>query len=240
MAEGRNQVFSPADVHELATWLFWLRVRSVGVAACKTEVIESRGVSLLNRENLEFVLRADVNQKVGECLTDPAHAQDLVTAAASEAYAYCSGDANLNGMVYADEAMGGRDLFAGRFPYPDLPVAPINIEVVGASIPTMGQLLVRTPLPAAVAVRTPEVPPLFWVRDTTAALGKAYPVLFMKTGVAQLAQDLWCVHGYCNIPVPTLDWGDRFSLVIPNGMFSLERHVFTGDAGIIEARYDWR
>lgn len=71
MAEGRNQVFSPADVHELATWLFWLRVRSVGVAACKTEVIESRGVSLLTRENLEFVLRADVNRKVGECLTDP-------------------------------------------------------------------------------------------------------------------------------------------------------------------------
>lgn len=228
-------------VHEAAARLFWTSAVVNGFQATESAVLESRGASILTRENINHVIQSGAFPNITDILNRP----DGQTAVALDAYEHAQSEKNMIGMFYQDELSGGRDYSASRTRVDrSLNVKP-KTKVMMEKLPSYGKLFLRTPLPSVVLVRSEPESTIFEVHTTTKALGFEYPMIMMGESCNFIAPGIIAVTGTLSIPVPSNEWHDKWLKIIPNShghinSFKAFLGSQTGETTkIFEYNYDW-
>ena len=199
-------------IHEAAARLFWTLATLSGFQDTEGGVLESRGTSILIKENVDRVIRSGTFPDLADILKSPG----APAAIALEAYEHAVAETNLIGIFYQDELSGGRDYSASNTQIDrSLNVKP-SISVVRDRLAHHGKLFLRTPLPSVVLVQSEPRNTIFEVETTKEALGFEYPMIMMGKTIRTIAAGVIVVTGVLSIPVPSDDWRNKWAKIIPN------------------------
>lgn len=231
MIQDRN--FNPKIVHDAAAYLFWNLAESIGVAEANNAVVESAGQCLLKLPFTVTVLAQYGFEKL-----PPADKQEFGNAVATEAERYAIKGENMDGIIYADDAQGGRSPSAQDVDTLALRVIPRRVTS-NESIQKLGRLCLRHPLPAVVFSDTVPRNGIIEVADTYDALGFQLPIFMFNAASQQLADGLFVSRGVFHIPVPSTRHGVLWDTAIQNSSRFVSRIKFYGEATEVTVEVEW-
>jgi hypothetical protein len=204
-------------------------------------------------------VKQDANQSVrdttGECLfsqpfTVPVLAehgfgefsheekQQFIDAVADEAVKYAVEEKNMNGVVYAEDAMSGRSPTAQDLDVTMLNVVPRQL-ITSQEVERLGCLCLRHPLPAVVFANRQPQSKLIEVGETTEALGFHLPIFLSVNSYQPIIESLFALIGIFFIPAPDEYYGELWNGVIQNSTrFSEGLKIFEGSS-YIEVEVEW-
>lgn len=179
-------------------------------------VLEERGLLNCSREELSILLGA----------------------IAQEAHQSVAKETNMDGIIYAEDALTGRSPSASGVDTEGLNVSPKRI-LTNYDIEVIGSLCLRHPLPAVVFSSFVPQENFILIDNTTTSLGFDLPMFFSTLKRQQLHESLFVLSGKFYIPVPDERFGSHWNRVIQNSAhFYSELKVQTGSS-IIEITVEW-
>lgn len=231
----QERTLNPAIVHDAAAYLFWTLADEVGVDTADEAVIESGGQCLLEQP---FTMAVLSQYGVEGLPHNDQH--EFGRAIAIEAERFAVKGENMGGIIYAEDAQGGKSPSAQHVNTDLLKSIPKRVTTGGVNIEKIGRLCLRHPLPAVVFSETKQHSSVIEVGDTMAALGFYMPMfLAVSPPYQQLADRLFVFSGVFQIPVMDTRYGDRWSHAIQNSMRFVDRFVIHGESGDTTVKVEW-
>lgn len=213
-----NYLFHPAAVHEFAAQLYWRRAHRDGMADIDHLVITTAGEAILEPSLIEESL---ASMKSWDLAGLPAEAlRTFKQAAAAEAFHRVRKEMPLLGQVIFEDAKSGRspgvDHYVKRSTFDVVREVPAKV-VANRTIPSLGKLVIRSPLPAVVITETPLDKETAIIRvDDTSALGMALALYLHVQAWERCADNQYLMTGSFVIPTKDSVQGRAWSRLIPN------------------------
>lgn len=211
--------FDRVAVHELAAQLYWRRAHRDGVANIDKIVMATAGEAVLEPAVVEEALFA--MRPFWGLAGLPAEAlRTFKQAAAAEAFHCVRLQRSLLGQVVFSDARSGRAPSVAHFVPPgafdQVRDVPAGIHA-NRTIPSLGRLVVRSPLPAIVISETPsgKDTPIIRVADTS-ALGADLAMYLHVQACDRFEDGQHLVTGTFVIPARDAVQGQAWSRLIPN------------------------
>lgn len=221
---------NPQIVHDAAAHLFWTMAESVGINEATEAVIDSSGRCLVEQVFTGVVLSQYGFEKLP--LSDQ---REFGNAIAAEAERFAIKGENMDGVIYAEDAQGGRSPSAQHVLTTHLGAIPKRVVASGAKIEKIGRLCIRHPLPAVVFSDTRPLGSVIEVADTSTALGFNLPMFLSDVTTTQLDDELFVSAGVFHIPVPDTRAGNEWGAVIQNStrfISGIQFHVENGNSTV--------
>jgi hypothetical protein len=232
----RLAILAPQNVHDTAAFLFWMTVAQIGLSNAEEAVNNSAGECLLNQKFSDAILRQHGTENLPRITQ-----REFAKAIASEAAAFVAKGANMNGTVYADDALTGRSPSAQLIDTTPLKLIPKRISRQGDfEIEKSGRLCLRHPLPAVLFSDSESEREIVEVANTLAALGFHLPMFLSNISRQRISEELFLLTGIFHIPVPDRQQGAMWDSVILNSTRFVEGMSFYGKDCITQVNVEWK
>jgi hypothetical protein len=211
--------FHPVAIHEFAAQLYWRRAHRDGVADIDRAVITTAGEAILEPSLVDEALDAMKSDWGLESIPTDA-LRTFKQLAAAEAFSRVQNNLPLLGQVIFDDAKSGRapgvEYFVTSQDFTLLDQVPAKI-IESRSIPALGKLVIRSPLPAIVISDTaPDKETSIYRIADTSALGMDIALYVHVHHWDQSHDNVYLVTGNFVIPTKDATQGRAWSRVVPN------------------------
>lgn len=230
----QKESLNPQIVHDAAAFLFWRLAEVVGVNRANEAVMCSSGLCLL-----EQPFTSDTLSQYGFGRLLPNEQREFSSAIAVEALRFGLKGENMDGIIYAEDAQGGRSPSAKMIQTACLDNIPRRIVASGYEIERIGWLCIRHPLPAVVFSNACPRGGVLEVADTSLALRFQLPMFLSRCCTTRLGSRLFVSTGILHIPVPNNDCGDNWGAAVQNSERFIYGIQFCGPDGNTEVEVEW-
>lgn len=205
-----NNNIQAQEIHNIASLLFWKFVEKEGPSRAVDQILLTGGQCLFSQAFSNAVL----SEEKLNFLPNPQRDQTYQRIK-DEVVACLKARRPLNGIIYADDAIGGRAPSATKIDTHKLNFLPKNTQVEG-HIDVIGELCVRHPLPAVVFSDQKPSKTFIQINSTAKALGFNIPMFMQLQAMNVCAGNLFCLAGTLYVPVPSDEHASLWKSVIPN------------------------
>jgi len=207
-------------VYDIASWLFWTKVASVGVQKARSYVQDSQGTWLTRSDPSlfrEVVSRVAKDMRLdGEALLMDQSLREEVEDRASDAIkkednlvgAWFEGDNELHHLPSVDIST-----------VESIPRSEVTLSCEGDLIEIGGRLIIRQPLPAAVICEQPPEYSFLVVEQTKPALPRHRAMVFEMMSCFQIPSGKFVMHGIFRIFLNEGESSGGWKSIVPNAMY---------------------
>ncbi len=218
----------PRLIIDIAALAFWTDVQKKSYGETSGYVMDRKYSVIWDIEDLKNYLNLlQVNINTDNTDTALKLIYDMVNKYLTEE---TSEERNIDGSIYLDDFDICRTPDFNKFDLlkqleNDTIIDDKKVKIKGDLPPIIGELLIRSPLPAIVLLKTRNIPSAILVKDTKKALGFKKNLVFYIRGVGELPSNKWSyVIGASGVfSIPTSSTNDKiWKQIIPNANYFSE------------------